>query len=358
MPLSPPDCPSLAVMYHYVRPDASAIPSGIRPMLASDFERQLDLLSEHYTIAHPNDFLASLVGMARSPSSPASSLGGMGKCTPLPVSSNLQERTLSSACPKPLCLLTFDDGTRDHAEIVTPILARRNLSAVFFILSGPAEEGIMPLTHAIHWLLSNPDEETWELFERYARDELHNPAALGDPAEARRIYHYESPLRARIKYAANMAMPQEATNQIVHRAAQQAGLSLPQLARDWFVSADHITQMHRAGMALGLHGHSHSSLQVLGPQGITREIQHGSNYLTHLTGKSPTWWACPFGGSGASQQTLQAMNTALKTHNLTAAVTTQKSPVTPGTNPLAIPRYDCIDLPPRTATPPPDLRWP
>ena len=324
---SPACRPAICMMYHYVRPDASEIPAGIRPMLAGDFERQLDLLAEHYTIAPPANFLAWLNGEA-----------------------------ISTA--KPPCLLTFDDGTRDHAEVVTPILARRNLGAVFFVLSGPAEEGLMPLTHAIHWLLSQPDEQTWQTFQRYAHDELQNPAALGDESEARRIYHYEPTLRARIKYAANMAMPQEATNQIIHRAAAQAGLSLPDLARQWVVSADQIADMHRAGMTIGLHGHSHASLQVLGPTGIAHEIAHGSTYLTHLTGQSPTWWACPFGGSGANDATLQAMRNAMQTHNLRAAVTTQKSPVTQNTDPLAIPRYDCIDLPPRKLIPPPELRWP
>jgi peptidoglycan/xylan/chitin deacetylase (PgdA/CDA1 family) len=370
--------PGLAMMYHYVRPDASPIPAGIRPMLASEFERQLDHLEQHYTIAQPDDFFAWLGGMGNGiPSAritgvspvqgaleltetevlklPSNQHGRDARDTSMLISGYAQ--TSFRTPPKPLCLLTFDDGTRDHAEVVTPILARRSLGAVFFVLTGPTEQGLMPLTHAIHWLLSQPDEQTWQTFQRYAHDELQNPAALGDESEARRIYHYEPPLRARIKYAANMAMPQDATTQIVRRAAAQAGLSLPELARQWFVSADQIADMHRAGMTIGLHGHSHSSLQVLGPGGIAHEIAHGAAYLTHLTGRLPTWWACPFGGTGANDQTLQAMRTAMQTHNLRAAVTTQKSPVIQNTDPLAIPRYDCIDLPPRKPTPPPELRW-
>ena len=34
--------PPLIVMYHYVRPDGEPIPAGIRPMLTSQFEAQLD----------------------------------------------------------------------------------------------------------------------------------------------------------------------------------------------------------------------------------------------------------------------------------------------------------------------------
>jgi peptidoglycan/xylan/chitin deacetylase (PgdA/CDA1 family) len=315
--------PALAVMYHYVRPDAQTIPAGIRPLLVSEFEKQLDWLEQRYSIVNAETFV-----------------------------SWLDSRNL---LPKPPCLLTFDDGTRDHAEIITPILARRNLSGVFFILTGPAEEGLMPLTHAVHWLLGQPDEQTWRLFERYARDELNDPAALGDPAEAKRIYYYESDLRGRIKYAANMALPPAATSAIIQRAAERAGLTLEDLARDWFVSDEQIQFMHHAGMVIGLHGHSHSSLQVMGENGINREIAHGSAYLQKLTGAKPAWWACPFGGSGATPAVLTAMSAAMKSVGLQFAVTTKKFPITVATSPKELPRYDCIDLPPKKDGAPAEL---
>ena len=317
--------PGLIVMYHYVRRDDDlTIPAGIRPMLASQFEAQLDWLSEHYSILHPDDFL------------------------------NWFKREYEP--PKPPCLLTFDDGTADHATVVTPILASRNLGGVFFVLTGPAEESLMPLTHAIHWLLSQPDDhETWRLFQDFARDELHDEFALGDPAEAQRIYHYEPELRARIKYAANMALPPEATAAILHRAAEQARISPKDLAQRWFVTPQQIRQMHQAGMTIGVHGHSHSSLQTLGENGIRHEIAHASTYLTTLIGEQPSWWACPFGGAGASAPALSAMREAMQQFNLCAAVTTQKAPVRRDADLPALPRYDCIDLPPKRSTPPAEL---
>jgi peptidoglycan/xylan/chitin deacetylase (PgdA/CDA1 family) len=316
------DQPAIAVMYHYVRPDGAPIPGGIRPMLVSEFERQLDWLAEHYTLAHPADFLAWLDGE-------------------------------NDARAKPPCILTFDDGTRDHAEVVTPILARRGSSGLFFVLTGPAKERLMPLTHAVHWLLGQPDDVVWSLFRHHTRD---NPAALGDPGEARRIYHYESEARALIKYAANMALPVETTRRIIDAAANESGTSLEALSEEWFISDDQIRAMHAAGMTIGLHGHSHSSLQVLGPGGIRREIEHGSAYLARLTGEAPTWWACPFGGSGADDATIAAMRDACRAAGLTAAVSTRKAPARRGTPASAVPRYDCIDLPPRKPTAPAELK--
>jgi peptidoglycan/xylan/chitin deacetylase (PgdA/CDA1 family) len=323
MPAPTSNSPGLAVMYHYVRADHDTIPGGIRPLLVSEFERQLDWLQQHYCIVSATTFGHSLASV----------------------------HNLS----KPPCLLTFDDGTRDHAEVITPILARRNLSGVFFILTGPAEEGLMPVTHGVHWLLGQRDEEIWRLFEQYARDQLNNPTALGDPAEAKRIYHYESELRGQIKYAANMAMPPAATGAIVQRAAEQEGLTLKELAREWFVSEDQIRSMHQAGMTIGLHGHSHSSLQVLGEVGIRQEIARGSAYLEKITGAKPKWWACPFGGTGAAPAVISAMQDAMKSAGLQFAVTTKKLPITRETKSMEIPRYDCIDLPPGKTSAPPEL---
>jgi peptidoglycan/xylan/chitin deacetylase (PgdA/CDA1 family) len=316
--------PALIVMYHYVRPDQGAIPAGIRPLLTSEFETQLDWLGERYEIVKPDDFLKRLAGwsLQRPPVAAEAT-------TPLGPGS------------KPMCLLTFDDGTKDHAEVVTPILHARGLTGVFFILSGPAERGIMPLTHAIHWLLGGDESRVWDLFQQHAGQ------PLGDAAEAQRIYRYETPLRARIKYAANMVLPNQVTERIVRAAVAVAGRSMEDLAREWFVSADDIRAMDSAGMTISMHGVSHRSLQSLGPVGIREEISHCSSYLKNLTGKLPTWYACPFGGTGSSVESLQAMRTAMRDAGVVASVSTEKSHVLPGTDRFALPRFDTIDLPPR-----------
>ncbi len=93
-------------MYHYVRPDGEQVPGGIRPIRTSEFEDQLDWLCDQYDVLPADEFLERL-----------SSRG--------------------SHFLKPPCLLTFDDGTKDHAEVVTPILQRRGLSGVFFVLTWP-----------------------------------------------------------------------------------------------------------------------------------------------------------------------------------------------------------------------------
>jgi len=305
----------LIVMYHYVWPDDKPVPGGIRPLFAREFQAQLDWLSARYEIVGGSEFLLRI-----------------GK---------------KSADRKPPCLLTFDDGTRDHAEVAAPILAARNLSGVFFVLSSPAELNKMPATHGLHWLLGQEEKSVWRIFCDYAEANLGGEGALGSAADAERIYYYESALRARIKYAANMALAPEVTEQIVAQSASAVGMALSDLSAQWFASADQIKQMHRLGMEIGMHGVSHRSLQTLGAKGIGEEIRHCSSYLTSLTGRRPTWWACPFGGSGAAPEALAAMQTALDEVGVRAAVTAVKGVVAAQTNVRELPRLDTIDLPPR-----------
>lgn len=335
-----PENSGIAVMYHYVRPERSAIPAGIRPLLASEFEKQLDWLAERYDILPAKEFLDRV----------------FGGTDPSPVPGPIQYAAGARAAKlalvkKPPCLLTFDDGTKDHAEVITPILARRGLSGVFFVLSWPAELEKMPLTHAVHWLLSGDEQAVWQSFERHARDHLGGLTALGDPTEAARIYHYESPLRARIKYAANMALPSEATEAVVEAAVRAAGRKMPDLAAEWFVSAADIRRMHSAGMTIASHGCSHRSLQMLGPAGIRQEIHHASDYIQTLIGRRPQWYACPFGGAGVPAETIAAMHAAMTEAGIIASVSTEKRYIRAQCNPLTIPRLDAVDLPPRRAEP-------
>jgi peptidoglycan/xylan/chitin deacetylase (PgdA/CDA1 family) len=305
---------SLVVMYHYVWPDGAAAPGGIRPLMASEFERQLDWLGERFDVVGAGEFLESLKARGRS---------------------------------RPTCLLTFDDGTRDHAEVVAPILARRGLSGVFFVLTWPVELGRMPLTHAVHWLLGQGEEAVWEALERGAIAETGSVAVLGEASEAERIYHYETRLRARTKYAVNMAMPHALAERIVERGIRSAGASAAELAGRWFVSARQVREMHDAGMTIGLHGCSHRSLQVLGAQGIGEELSHCSRYVSGLIGARPTWFACPFGGTGAPVEAVAAMHAGMRACWIEGSVTTEKALVPEGCDAWRLPRIDAADLPPR-----------
>src|SRR5687767_908374 len=112
------------MMYHYVRDrgDMAEAGSGIPGMSVQDFKAQLDDLSHQYTfVAWPA------------------------------VCAALQD---DRPLPNSACLLTFDDGVRDHYLNVFKILRDRSLSGLFFVLARDETEGLI-LAHKIQFLLAS-----------------------------------------------------------------------------------------------------------------------------------------------------------------------------------------------------------
>jgi hypothetical protein len=68
-----------------------------------------------------------------------------------------------------------------------------------------------------------------------------------------------------------------------------------------------------------------------------------------LIGQRPQWFACPFGGSGAAKEDALIMRDAMNQVGIVASVSTEKQFVNFGSDPLALPRFDAIDLPPKRA---------
>jgi peptidoglycan/xylan/chitin deacetylase (PgdA/CDA1 family) len=144
-----------------------------------------------------------------------------------------------------------------------------------------------------------------------------------------------------------MALPHDLAERIVNRCITANGQSVETLAEQWFITSEHVQEMQQAGMTIGLHGSSHRSLQVLGAGGIRNEIQHSWEYVASLTGRRPEWFACPFGGSGASHEAISAMHDSMREHGIRGSVTTEKGLVPDSCDPWRLPRFDAIDLPPR-----------
>ena len=310
---------ALVVMYHYVRESRETSPQGIRPFLIGEFEKQLDRLERDFRIVSAEEFLHAV-------------------------------NNGSNSNGKPACLLTFDDGTRDHVEVVLPLLQRRSLPAVFFILTWPTEHQKMPVTHALHWVLGQPEEQVWAKLKHFAETKLGGDYALGSAEDALEKYRYEdTELRARIKYAVNFKLAPDAAQELIAEFADSQLKNLSELANEWFLTEQDIQQLYSCGMEIGLHGCSHLSLTQIGATGMQEEIFHGSSYLENLLGKAPNWFSPPFGGSDFKRD-LTGIYQACRNVNVGAIVTTRKGFVSPNTNCYEIPRYDCIDLPPRSDT--------
>src|SRR5262249_55318339 len=109
--------------YHYVRDLPNTRFPRIKGMLLSDFERQVDELRAAYEMASLESAAAFLKG-AYQPQ-------------------------------KDLCLLTFDDGLKEHYAEVTPILASRGIQGIFHVITGCADGTRVAPVHMNHLLMAS-----------------------------------------------------------------------------------------------------------------------------------------------------------------------------------------------------------
>src|SRR5919197_3009297 len=123
------------VMYHYVRNLPNTSFPRIKGMLSSDFQQQLSALQNQYEMATLESALDFLRGIY------------------LPS--------------RDLCLLTFDDGLKDHYSEVTPILVDLGIQGIFFVITSCLQEHHVAPVHMNHFLMAALD------FEFYRRAFLH-----------------------------------------------------------------------------------------------------------------------------------------------------------------------------------------
>ena len=104
----------------YVRKIQNSKYPKIKGLEIDSFKGQLEYLEKNYKIIDPSDLINNEV-------------------------KDLKDN---------LCLLTFDDGFKDHVEFVLPELEKKNLKACFFPPAAPVIENTLLDVHALHFILA------------------------------------------------------------------------------------------------------------------------------------------------------------------------------------------------------------
>jgi peptidoglycan/xylan/chitin deacetylase (PgdA/CDA1 family) len=274
------------MMYHYVRDlgDEAEAGSGIPGMAVEAFETQLNELSrEHIFVTWP-DVQAAVE----------------------------QERSL----PRAACLLTFDDGVRDHYVNVFRILCDRKLSGLFFVLARGENDGLI-LGHKIHFLLAKLGlaglrDGIWQKLDSTQREQF---------AAAENQYRLKYPPISRdgrinlLKAVLQRDFSAEAERVLSDLFEVHIG-SEKEAARSYYLNAEQMAKMSAAGMHFGGHSRSHPWFDWIDAETRTREIRASAEWLPRCE-LGPWAFAYPYGGlSDDSPQLLQK-------HGFLAAFTTR-----------------------------------
>jgi peptidoglycan/xylan/chitin deacetylase (PgdA/CDA1 family) len=294
-------------MYHYVRDpgDAADNSSGIPGLPVSTFEAQLDYLGANFEMIAWPDLRACLSG-ARS-------------------------------LPSRACLLTFDDGVRDHYLNVFPVLSSRNMPGLFFALARHPSMGLT-LGHKIHFLIARLGFHALRSVFYDRLDGIQQVAF--DHADAR----YRSP-GSKVSDSDEIEVFKLALQRDLSDMAEPILSQLivetigpeEEIAREFFLNREQVVEMADGGMHFGGHSHSHPWFDWVDDQRQAEEIAVSGRWLSTFA-EGPWAFAYPYGGLDPRSPAL------LRANGFLGAFTT--IPQAAHTDPFYIGRYDAESFTP------------
>lgn len=306
--LNPPGC--LVVMYHYVRQPDPLLPDALASLTPESFAAQLDELC---AAMEPIDWPRLFAWTQHRAELPSRSF-----------------------------LLTFDDGLADHFHQVVPLLKQRGLHGTFFIPGSVLTGQRLLAAHAIHLLFATLGDEEFS-------SELDKALAVHAPrenwwrkfstAEAGRLYHYETPVRARLKYLLTMVLPIALRDTVLEELFARHIGSASRWAKKWYMQWEQVKELESLGHTVGGHGFAHESYARLSEAEIRLDINRVEAVLRDGLGPDLRPFSYPYGGVTNMAQSLCAQA------GFVHAFTTESRLLTKPVDPLALPRVDTIHIP-------------
>jgi peptidoglycan/xylan/chitin deacetylase (PgdA/CDA1 family) len=299
-----------AVMYHYVREDASEAP-WYYYLDFENFKAQLDHFEDAYGFVGREGFLKAANG---------------GKV------------------PDGI-VLTFDDGLRDHYDWVFPELRKRGLWGIFYIPTGPYEHRSALHVHRIHALIGKYGGHT-------ILNSLEDIVDINMVPDARReefrteTYQRQNNTKdvRRVKRILNYFISYEFRPSVLNILCGKfpdADLN-PQT---FYLRPQEIKKIHRAGNIIGSHSVSHRVFSKLSNEEQRHEIEYSFKHLEELVDSLGMRTFCyPYGGFHTFTDYTQEI---LKNVDCLFSFNVESRDILPkdfDIQPHALPRYDCNEF--------------
>lgn len=300
------------VMYHYVRDFARSRFPRLKGMELAAFVQQVDLLRGTHEMATLESALAFLCG----------------KYQP----------------QRPLCLLTFDDGTREHFELVTPVLRERSIQGLFFLVTGAIDEQRVVNVHQNHFLMADMEFQDYQQkFLAALKNFVPEPLPAVDAATVAKTYRWDTPEVAAFKYMLNFQLSEEIKNQVLGQLFAKHFGDPAAFSRELYVQWDEARQMQSAGMILGGHTHAHQALATLSDEEQNRDLARCMKLLQANLAPQAAWPFCyPYGKPNSFNDTTK---TTLRQLGFACSFSTIVGDNEPGEDLFAIRRIDPKDVP-------------
>lgn len=298
------------VMYHYVRDLPRTRFPRIRGMSVDGFRRQLDAFRHNFEMATLESALSFVAGQYRP--------------------------------DQDLCLLTFDDGLREHYTDVLPILAEHRIQGIFGIITGCVEEHCVAPVHMNHFLAAHLDFESYSAQFAAAWKQLYGESLSAisvDCGNAQRSYPLDTPAEAVFKWLVNFQLPPERRDQVIRLLFARYLGDEAAFARELYMSWDEVRQLQSEGMLLAGHTHRHRPLANLTPRELEGDLQASHRLLLSRAAAQPLWpFSYPYGKRNSYSNAAIAM---LRAVGYDCAFSTESGHNVPATSPFELFRTDC-----------------
>lgn len=250
------------VMYHYVRNMHETDFPDLKGRLIDDFKKQLDFISKNYNFISLKGYIDYINGK-----------------------SNIPERT---------CILTFDDGFKDHYTHCFPELKKRKIPAIFYICTQPLREKKVLPVHKLHFLLAKLGPE--KLIKEYnlrLKESFPNgfeEFSVSNTIKKDEKYIWDNNLIANLKVNA-ARMDYEMKLKIFDPLFLEYVGEEERFSEQLYMNKEEITEMIEQGFEFGGHSETHPRLSPLKPE----EIKESKEWFELEFGIKLTSFSYPYG---------------------------------------------------------------
>jgi peptidoglycan/xylan/chitin deacetylase (PgdA/CDA1 family) len=300
------------VMYHYVRDLSRTAYPRIKGLTLDRFRTQIAWLASRYEMVTLEVALEFLLGAYK----PANDL----------------------------CMLTFDDGLKEHYTDVAPILSEYKIQGLFGLITSCIEDHIVAPVHMNHFLMAELEFDTYRsAFLQRLRDA--EPEALSsvhlDPRVAQMSYPLDTQEVATFKFLFNFCLDAEVRDRIVRGLFREYIGDEGDFSRTLYMNWEEVCQIQRAGMLIAGHTHWHRPLSTLSEEQLNADFSISRSLMNkHLEPQGLWPFSYPYGKKNSYTSTAMGL---LQKFGFACAFNTENGINTAQAPLFELNRVDCND---------------
>jgi peptidoglycan/xylan/chitin deacetylase (PgdA/CDA1 family) len=192
----------------------------------------------------------------------------------------------AAAGPRPLAVVTFDDGYKDNIEAALPILQRHNLCATFFVTTGFMDRITEPWWDRIVVAVMNAETEEIDVMDFDA-----------GVLSLRSAQDRDSAVAVLLRLA--KSLPSDRSRALADAVAERCGKGEKDSLADLMMTWDDVRSLHNAGMEIGSHTVTHPVLANCTDSELHDELAVSRERIQSETGATVTSIGYPVGGNTA-----------------------------------------------------------